>query len=189
MRLIVNFLLSLFMITILLGIGYFTYAQFYKKEIVVEDNIIEKKDTSKDIDQETFLGFVIDYEESESILNNKEEINLTSIDDTYYLFTYNNEEFSAVYTYDNWTIYDSYRVKNKKDIEIICTALIEIHPIHGKDLVSYRTSEDMAYEWLQHNIAYELLPESDFKNSAKNVDLDPLDQGKSLEEIYRSRYQ
>ncbi len=43
----------------------------------------------------------------------------------------------------------------------------------------------MAYEWLQHNIAYELLPDSEFKASAKDVDLDPDDQGLSLEEIYR----
>ena len=55
-------------------------------------------------------------------------------------------------------------------------------------MVSYRTADDMAYEWVQHNLAYEILPEGNsFRNSAKDVDLDPRDQGMSLVEIYEDR--
>ena len=79
-------------------------------------------------------------------------------------------------------------ITNSNDIKKICKALIDIHPIHGSDMNSYRTVEDMAYEWLQHNMAYKLLPEGNsFRNSAKDVDLDPKDQGKSLVEIYEDR--
>ena len=55
---------------------------------------------------------------------------------------------------------DSVALSTWKDMEIICAALSEIYPVHGRDRTSYRTAEDMAYEWLQHNIAYEFLPES-----------------------------
>ena len=70
----------------------------------------------------------------------------------------------------------------------ICQALIDIHPIHGSDMISYRTSDDMVYEWLQHNFAYSVLPDDNlWKNNAKNVDFDPQDQGKSIKEIYEDR--
>ena len=52
----------------------------------------------------------------------------------------------------------------------------------------YRTEEDMAYEWLQHNIAFMVLPKDDpLLEDAKNVDLDPADQGRSFREIYEDR--
>ena len=55
-------------------------------------------------------------------------------------------------------------------------------------MVSYRTAEDMAYEWIQHNIAYEILSEdSPWKEHVKHVDLNPEDQGKNLKELYKSR--
>ena len=55
-------------------------------------------------------------------------------------------------------------------------------------MVSYRDAEDMAYEWLQHNLAYKLLPEtSSWKENVKDVDLNPEDQGKSLLELYKDR--
>jgi hypothetical protein len=70
----------------------------------------------------------------------------------------------------------------------ICDVLIKIHPIHGRDMISYRTSDDMVYEWVQHNLAYKLLPnDNSWKNSAKDVDFDPEDQGKSIKEIYEDR--
>lgn len=70
----------------------------------------------------------------------------------------------------------------------ICQALIDIHPIHGKDMISYRTADDMAYEWVQHNIVYTLLPEDNlWKEHAKHVDLNPEDQGKNIKEIYDVR--
>lgn len=138
-------------------------------------------------DVETFFGFIVDYVQSDRILSSTDDIALTTKDGYTCYFTYNGESFKAVYTPDNWTIYDSYRVRNSKDMEIICEALIALHPIHGNDMVSYRSAADMAYEWLQHNIAYEFLPEGTYKQSAKDVDLDPYDQGKSLEELFSSR--
>ena len=46
----------------------------------------------------------------------------------------------------------------------------------------------MVYEWKQHNLAFQVLPEGNsFRESAKDVDLDPRDQGKSLVEIYEDR--
>ena len=107
---------------------------------------------------------------------------------TNYVFTYNGEEFRAQYYYDNWTIYDSYKITNKHDMKIICQALIDIHPIHGKDYESYRTADDMVYEWKQHNLAYKYLPEDNaWRPNAANVDFDPEDQGRSFEEIYEDR--
>ena len=105
-----------------------------------------------------------------------------------YSFSYNDETYTATYTKENWHINNSYKIKKEEDIRKICQALIEVHQIHGKDMVSYRTAEDMAYEWIQHNIAYEMLPEdSPWKEHAKHVDLNPEDQGKSLKELYKSR--
>lgn len=105
-----------------------------------------------------------------------------------YSFIYKNETYYAVYTTDNWKIIDSYKITNTQDIIVICSKLIEIHQVHGKDMVSYRTPEDMAYEWLQHNIAYQVLPDDNpWKDNAKDVDLDPKDQGKNLAEIYEDR--
>lgn len=105
-----------------------------------------------------------------------------------YAFTYNGEQFRAVYSYDCWTIYDSYKITKKRDMKKICQALIDVHPIHGKDFVSYRTADDMAYEWQQHNLAYKYLPEDNaWRQHAANVDLDPYDQGRSIEEIYEDR--
>ena len=46
----------------------------------------------------------------------------------------------------------------------------------------------MAYEWVQHNLAYGLLPDgSSWKESARNVDIDPKDQGKSAYDILAER--
>ena len=105
-----------------------------------------------------------------------------------YAFTYNGEEFRTIYGYDCWTIYDSYKITNKHDMKIICQALIDVHPVHGRDLESFRTADDMAYEWKQHNIAYKYLPEDNaWRTHAANVDLDPQDQGRTIEEIYEDR--
>ena len=119
-----------------------------------------------------------------------EKIVITDIDgkDRNYSFTYNGEIFKATYTYDHWKIYDSYKIRNMNDIKNICQKLINIHPIHGKDRLSYRTAEDMAYEWLQHNLAYDILPDNNkWRKNAKDVDLDPDDQGRSMKEIYEDR--
>lgn len=128
--------------------------------------------------------------EGESALTSASDIDLYDVDGAgkNYAFTYNGQEFRALYQYDCWTIYDSYRITDKDDMEIICQALIDVHPVLGKDMVSYRTAEDMAYEWEQHNLAYKYLPEDhSFRESAGNVDLDPYDQGRTIEEIYEDR--
>ena len=98
------------------------------------------------------------------------------------------EVFSAIYTPNNWKIIDSYKITNKQDIIVICEELIKIHPVKGEDGISFRTAEDMAYEWVQHNLAYSLLPEgNEWRNNAKDVDLNPEDQGKNIIELYEKR--
>ena len=73
-------------------------------------------------------------------------------------------------------------------MKVICQALLDIHQIHGKDMISYRTAEDLVREWIQHNLAYELLSKnSPWKENAKDVDFDPKDQGKSIIDMYKSR--
>ena len=105
-----------------------------------------------------------------------------------YHFTYAGETFDAIYTPDNWKVVDSWKITKKEDMIRICQALCEAHPIHGADGQSYRTAEDMAYEWIQHNLAYELLPEDNpWREHAKDVDLDPRDQGKTIDQIYEDR--
>ena len=105
-----------------------------------------------------------------------------------YVFTYNGNDFTAIYTTDNWKVIDSYLIEDEADITAICGVLIAEHPVHGKDMKSYRTADDMAYEWLQHNLAYTLLPEGNrWKVKAKDVDLNPADQGLSFDEIYEQQ--
>jgi len=118
----------------------------------------------------------------------QKEITIKNIDNTNYEIVYNDEVYKAVYTYDHWKIYDSYKITNIEDMKKICQLLIDINPIHGKDMISYRTVDDMVYEWLEHNIAYKILPDNhNFKDNAKDVDFDPYDQGKSMKEIYEDR--
>ena len=107
-----------------------------------------------------------------------------------YAFSYNGKEFRAEYTAaaENWKIIDSYEIYNSDDQMLICEALIAEHPIHGKDKKSWRTAEDLAYEWGQHNLAYSLLPDgAEWKKNAKDVDLNPEDQRKSILDFYRDR--
>ena len=109
---------------------------------------------------------------------------------TEYEFKYDGQFFEAEYTAEpeNWKIIDSYKITDRSDMEIICKALSDFHPIHGSDYTSYRTPEDMAYEWEQHNLAYQLLPSGNsWRENAKDVDLDPEDQGKNIYELYKAR--
>lgn len=117
-----------------------------------------------------------------------DSIDIKKIDDKNYEFVYKDEVFNAIFVNDTWKIYDSYKITNNNDIKKICKALIEINKVPSSDYKSYRTSDDMAYEWMQHNLAYQILPDGNsFRESAKDVDLDPRDQGKSLVEIYEDR--
>jgi|GEM_PF-1997769 len=143
-----------------------------------------------------FAGCSVGAQDSEEgtskggILSSTEDINLRDIDGggAQYLFTYGEEDFSAQYLYGIWTVFDSYKITDKGDQTIICQALIDEHPVLGKDMESYRTAEDMAYEWQQHNMAYAYMPEDNaWRDSAANVDFDPEDQGRSFKEIYEDR--
>lgn len=128
--------------------------------------------------------------ETNGILQSVDDLSLKDVDGkkTTFTFIYENEVFNATYTKDNWHIEDSYKINNKNDITIICKALTDIYPIHGKDMKSFRTIDDLVYEWLQHNLAYDFLPnQSQWKENARSVDLDPEDQGRSIEEIYEAR--
>lgn len=105
-----------------------------------------------------------------------------------YTFKYNGEIYRATYTKENWKIEDSYKINDKEIMLKICEELLKAHKIHGSDMVSYRTADDMVYEWVQHNLAYQVLPDGNrWKKSVKDVDFDPKDQGKSLKELYESR--
>lgn len=141
-----------------------------------DKEVVDEIDGGKQVVEDTSTGYIVD------------AVEIKKIDDSNYEFEYNGEIFKVLYVTDTWKIYDSYKITNSNDIRKICKTLIDIHPIYGRDMVSYRTEDDMAYEWMQHNLAYQVLPDSNsFKNSAKDVDLDPNDQGKSLVEIYEDR--
>ena len=172
-----------------------SFEQLYSSLEAEEDSSIEDVDKETALEEDSSADLLdssvaASTEVGSGILSNPSDINLRDADgnDKNYLFTYDGEDFSVVYTTDNWKIYDSYKINNTEDMTIICEALISVHQIHGSDMESYRTAEDMAYEWLQHNIAYQFLPdESPWKVHAQNVDLDPKDQGKSFSEIYEDR--
>ena len=125
-----------------------------------------------------------------SLLTSPDDIGLCDTDgeDHDYTFCYDGKMFCAVYTPDHWKVIDSFLIRNTADIVYICQALKDVHPIHSADMEGYRTAEDMAYEWLQHNIAYDLLSDdSEWKAHVRDVDIDPKDQGKSVFDLYQDR--
>ena len=127
---------------------------------------------------------------SASELSSVDDVVLVPTDDYAcgYVFNYGGEEFIAYFDTYSWRVYDSYKITNHSDIVTICQALINVHPVYGADWESLRTAEDMAYEWEQHNLAYQMLPSnSHWREDTKDVDLDPYDQGKSFRDIYESR--
>ena len=152
------------------------------------------EDNSEPVNEEA-KDLPVDEAESEvssgPVLASVSDINLTDVDGSGhdYTFTYGGEEFLAVYsTPENWKVFDSYKINSESDLLIICQALIDEHPIHGRDMVSYRTAEDMVYEWQIHNLAYTFLDDDDpLKDDSRDVDLDPKDQGLTIEEFYKSR--
>ncbi len=127
---------------------------------------------------------------SKGVLTSTEDINLRDVDGKgkSYVFTYNGEDYSVEHWKEHWKIINSYKINDSNDMMIICQALIDVNPLHGADIESYRTAEDMAYEWVQHNIAYEFLPkDNEWRQKSKDVDFNPEDQGKSFVEIYEER--
>lgn len=118
----------------------------------------------------------------------EEGIVLRTNDGETYYFDCGGETYTAIYTPDNWKIINSYKIRDKKTMTEICRALSEENPVRGADMSSYRTPEDMAYEWEQHNIAYDLLSDnSPYKGSVRDVDLNPEDQGKDVYELFLDR--
>ena len=178
-----------------------------RTEDVVKEYAGKAKQEVKDQLKEELSGQ--DGSAEPGILSGVDDVALTDLTGagTDYAFIYDGIPYSAQYTPDNWEIRDSYKITNAMDMAIICQALINEHPIHGKDMVSYRTCDDMAYEWMQHNVAYGLLKSwnnetangaaeqtvesgtdyDSWMNSVKNVDLDPKDQGKSYRDLYEDR--
>ncbi|WP_026516499.1 hypothetical protein [Butyrivibrio sp. MC2021] len=119
------------------------------------------------------------------LLSSIEDIGLSSADGKNYTFTYDDRQYTAIYTPDHWKIRDSYDINSIEDMTIICQALINEHPIHGRDMVNYRTVDDMVYEWEVHNIAYFFFSDKDeAKAHAKDVDFNPEDAGLTFEEYY-----
>jgi len=162
----------------------------------VKESLEQGIESAQNIDDDTLKELLNDALESAASssdggsLSDVKDIGLTSTDGSgkNYVFYCNGEEFSAVYREDNWKIIDSYKIENSADMKIICQALIDEHPVHGRDMVSYRTAEDMVYEWEIHNLAYSFLKDDEtMRAKAKDVDFDPEDQGRTLEEIYYSR--
>ena len=119
--------------------------------------------------------------EAPSILTSPDDIHLTEEADGSYSFTYGQDTFRAEFRTDTWKIVDSYRITNLADMTLICKALNDRHPVPTPDRKGSRTPEDLAFEWDQHNLAFTLLPDGDpRKDRARDVDLNPEDQGKSL---------
>jgi hypothetical protein len=179
---IIKFFMLIIFILILLAAG-FVY------------NFIKNNDIH--IDKDKAISKVKEYsnkvKNSNIVSENKtkptiEKINIVNQGDNNYTFTYSGETFKVKYSKNNWRIYNSYKITNSEDMKVICQGLIDIHSIPGKDYKSNRTAEDMTHEWIQHNIAYNVLPEDNkFKDNAKNVDFNPEDQGYTFKDFYESR--
>ena len=126
--------------------------------------------------------------DAQSALCSVDDLGLNTEDGSTYTFTYQGEVYQAVYRTDNWKIRNSYRITNSADMVIICRALSDIHPIPNAKGTGNRTPEDLAFEWEQHNLAYTLLPEGHkWKDNARDVDLNPEDQGKTLLDFAKER--
>ncbi len=185
--------MAAFVIMMLAGCGSIDYGKVVQKGKKLTGDVVREyagkaKEEVKDQIKEGLPGQ--DGSAEPGILSGVDDVALTDLTGagTDYVFIYDETPYSAQYTPDNWEIKDSYRITNAMDMAVICQALINEHPIHGRDMVSYRTCDDMAYEWIQHNIAYSFLPEdSKWMESVKNVDFDPKDQGKSYRDLYEDR--
>lgn len=91
-----------------------------------------------------------------SHISSVDDFNWRSVSGTTYQFDYNGETFNATYSGNSWNIVDSYRIENWDDLMIISEWLAEKHSISSIN-GGYRSAESFAYEWQQHNIAYQAL--------------------------------
>ena len=187
------FLKFIIIICVLGALGAWAYVRYYPGGSV--DKLAEHAKQAQQVMQDT--ASEIKEAASEAVkkqknkaskggLQSADEINLRSGGDGFYYFTYNGEDFRALYSSSTWTIYDSYKITKKSDMKIICQALSDIHPVPSRDWQSYRTADDMADEWDKHNKIYLIAPDgSATKERTRNVDLDPEDQGKSYKDLYK----
>ena len=123
-----------------------------------------------------------------------------------YNFAYNGKTYSATYNESEqcWTIIDSFEISDKKVMYLECYNLIAKNPVPTEPGgTTYRTLDDMVYEWEQHNVAYNYFIKiynsgipfsSELYNyiaegisRAKNVSINPGDQGKNWIELCLDR--
>ena len=181
-----TFFTSLFICLVVFGAAMFALVMLRDK--LPSNRVNKALDAIVEISMEADLPG--EKKETKGYLHSPEDIELTNVDDKGkdYTFIYRGETYNCTYIPDNWKVRNSYKITNEADITMICQALCQEHQVHGKDLVSYRTPEDMAYEWVQHNLAYKYLPDGNqYKTKAKDVDLNPADQGLSIKEMYERR--
>ncbi len=161
-----------------------------KEKNVQEQDSTALTDTSEDVSSEAQSEIkerTSIYEKTPGVLESTDDLGLRNTDGegSEYEFDYDGEVFTAVYTPDNWKIVDSYKITNSADMLLICQALIDENPLHGRDMVSFRVPEDMVDEWMQHNLAYKMFYDNPaLRARAKDVDLNPDDQGKNIIEKY-----
>ena len=179
-------LIRLILLVIILG-GISVYITRFINNSVEKGELLEKIKGHTNTITNTISNKVQKETEVKPTIDKIELVNKSG-DEKNYSFNYNDGEFTAIHRKNNWEIIDSYKIINQKDMEVICQALIDVYPIPSKDYKSNRTAEDMAYEWIQHNIAYTILPEnSKYKDNSKDVDFNSEDQGKTFKDFYESR--
>lgn len=170
--------LLIYIVLLLILVG---YSYYYFKKISLKDETIESEVIIEN-NEDTFIN------DDNSLLKDTSDINLHNTDGVayYYSFNYDGRDFVVIREIESWRIIDSYLINNAHDMQIICQALLDIQAIPSKDYLSTRNAEDMVYEWQIHNFVYDVLPESnEFKYRVKDVDFDPADQGKTLEEFFK----
>ena len=184
------FIYVLFLL-LLAGYGLYYFKYLNNKSVVVEEPVeeiveepvIEEEDSKPfDFDPYNYFGDTVSYLNDDFMINDLDGSGYN------YYFDYNGETFYCMYETDNWRIIDSYKIHDEHDMRIICQSLINIYPIPSKDYSSYRSADDMVKEWQIHNFVYEMLPENNsWRLSAKDVDFDPKDQGKTYEEFFEEK--
>ena len=189
------FVVYVLFILLLGGYSYYFFTNIYQKNDVVEENnneviqeeVITEQESENEGNEDPYIQeyfFIF----SQSYLNSSADLGLYDVDGTgsTYRFNYSDMSFTALHEPENWRILDSYLINNADDMKIICQALIDIYPIHGKDYSSYRTADDMVYEWQIHNFVYDMLPEDNsFRNRVRDVDFNPEDQNKTYEDYFK----
>nr|DAF63770.1 MAG TPA: hypothetical protein [Podoviridae sp. ctz6O13] len=89
--------------------------------------------------------------------------------ETYYAVVYHNGmKIKAGLSYNNTQIFDSYKVRKKRDMEEVIQKIRQASDIPAL-AVRRRTVKGMVHEWKAHNLLYEL---GIARDRTKDVDLD-----------------